>query len=137
MWKYMNMELDPAKLPTKQELLTRLREGGGTDRALSDIREEQYELYNNELDWRYPISQGENAGGFVIPVREGILWIPYDEIERDEGEILLLDRSYLLSADDCHILADDYKFYADGLCAMLHEAEAICEQLDPDNDEME
>lgn len=137
MWKYMNMELDPMKLPTKHELLVRIRDDGGTDRALANIREEQTEMYRQELMWRYPISEGTSAGGFVTPVREGILWIPYNEMEREEGEILVLEEARLLSADECHIMTDDYRFYADGLCAMLREAETICEQLDPDNDEME
>lgn len=137
MWKYMNMELDPSKLPTMQELLDRLREDGGTDRSMAHIREEQMETYQNELVWRYPISEGSAAGGFVLPVREGILWIPYDEIEREDGEILLLQDAHLLSADDCSIMADDFQLYADGLCSMLREAEAICEQLHSDNDELE
>lgn len=137
MWKYMNMELDPSRLPTKQELLDRIREAGGTDRALADLREEQMETYQNELIWRYPISEGTAAGGFVTPVREGILWIPYDEMEREEGEILLLQDACLLSADDCCAFEEDFRFYADGLCAMLREAADICEQIRPDVDEQE
>lgn len=129
MWKYMNMELDPALLPTKYELLARIRKAGGTDRALSDLREEQMETYQNDLIWRYPISQGTAAGGFVMPVREGILWIPYDEMEREEGEILMLQDACLLDADACSYMADDYQTYAEGLCSMLREAADICEQL--------
>jgi len=91
MWNYMNMELDPSQLPTKNELLDSIRKAGGTDRALADLRDEQMDTYKNELIWRYPISEGNSAGGFVTPVREGILWMPYDEMEREEGEILILD----------------------------------------------
>lgn len=137
MWKYMNMELDPSKLPTMQELLDRLREDGGTDRAMADIRDEQMNTYQNELIWRYPISEGSSAGGFILPVREGILWIPYDEIEREDGEILLLQDAHLLSADDCSIMADDFRLYADSLCSMLREAVDICELLDHDKNEQE
>lgn len=128
MWKYMNMKIDPSELPSRDELLSRLREDGGTDRALGHLREEQYEKYGNELDWRYPISEGMAAGGFVLPVREGILWIPYDEMEREEGEILLLDDAHLLDEDACEIMADDLRRYADGLCAMLKEASVICKE---------
>ena len=129
MWNYMNMELDPSRLPTKDELLDRIRKAGGTDRALADLRDEQMETYKNELIWRYPISEGTSAGGFVTPVREGILWIPYDEMEREEGEILILDDSCLLNADACSAFEEDFRFYAEGLCSMLREAAAICEQL--------
>lgn len=137
MWKYMNMEIDPSDLPTKDELLDRIRRNGGTDCALADIREEQMETYQNELIWRYPISEGMAAGGFVSPVREGILWIPYDEMEREEGEILLLDDSRLLSADDCYAFEEDFRYYANGLCSMLCEAAAICEQLHNSTNETE
>ena len=137
MWKYMNMEIDPSDLPTRVELLDRIRRSGGTDRALADIREEQMVNYQNELIWRYPISEGMAAGGFVTPVREGILWIPYDEMEREEGEILLLEDACLLSADDCNAFEEDFRYYADGLCSMLREAAAICEQLHNSTNETE
>lgn len=76
MWKYMNMEVHPSDLPTMNELLDCIREDGSTDRALADLRKQQMEIYQNELIWRFPISEGTAAGGFVMPVREGILWIP-------------------------------------------------------------
>ena len=134
MWKYMNMELDPAKLPTKCELLDRIREAGGTDRALAFLREEQMETYHNELIWRYPISEASAAGGFVTPVREGILWIPYHEMDREEGEILLLQDACLLDADACSYMADDYQSYAEELCSMLREAAVICESFNETED---
>lgn len=137
MWKYMNMEIDPSELPSKEELLDCIRRGGSTDRALADLREEQMETYQNELIWRYPISEGMAAGGFVTPVREGILWIPYDEMERVEGEILLLEDACLLNADACSYMADDFQAYAEGLCSMLREAVAICEQLHGSTNETE
>lgn len=129
MWKYMNMNLDPATLPSKDDLLARIRADGETDRALADLREEQMETYQNELIWRYPISEGTAAGGFITPVREGILWIPYDEMEREEGEILLLDEACLLTEDVCTAFEEDFRYYAAGLCSMLLEAAAICKQL--------
>ena len=125
----MNMEIDPSDLPTKDELLDRIRRSGGTDRALADVREELSDHCVNDLIWRYPISVGMAAGGFVIPVRDGILWIPYDEMEREEGEILLLEDACLLDSDACSYMADDFQSYANGLCSMLREAAAICEQL--------
>ena len=133
MWKYMGVNIDPRQLPAKDELLKRLYADGSTDRSLSHLREEQYEKFNMELIWRYPISQGESAGGFVIPVREGGLWIPYDEMEKEEGEVLLLSNACLMTADVCHAWAEDFRFYADGLCNVLKEAEAICEGVSAAN----
>lgn len=126
-WKYMNMEIDPESLPTKDELIARLKKDGGTDNALARLREEQHEEYGNGLDWLYPISEGYAAGGFILPIREGILWIPYNEIEKEEGEILLLDDAELLNSETCEIMADDFQRYADGLFSVLREAAVICE----------
>jgi len=82
-WEYMDQRLNPEELPTMKELLSEIDENGGTDAALAGLREKQYRQYCCELIWRYPISQGDSAGGFLMPVREGILWIPYDEMEKD------------------------------------------------------
>ena len=112
--------------PALSKVIARLEEDGGTDRAFAPVREEQYEKYGNELVWLYPISEGCAAGGFILPVREGVLWIPYDEREKEEGEILLLDNAELLDSDTCKIMADDLRHYADGLCSMLREAAVIC-----------
>ena len=67
-WKYMNFSLNPEELLTKDELIEMIRDGGGTDAALADLREQQHEKYGNELIWRFPISEGESAGGFIMPV---------------------------------------------------------------------
>ena len=116
-WRYMNQQLDPNELPTMQELLTEIDDNGGTDAALSRLRDEQHEKYHNELIWRYPISQGDSAGGFVMPVREGILWIPYDEMEKETGEILRTGDATLLDEETCAQFCDDIRRYTDGLCA--------------------
>lgn len=73
MWVYMNGNLNPKELPVMTDLLASLSENGADDRALSHLREEQWEKFSKELIWRYPISEGESAGGFITPVQEGIL----------------------------------------------------------------
>ena len=130
LWPYMKLNLNPEELPTMKQLLREIEEDGGTDAALAKQREKQHEKYNNELIWRYPISQGDAAGGFIMPVREGILWIPYDEMEKEAGEILLTDDAYLLDEDTCEMLADDFSRYADQLCDVLHQCAKICRSLE-------
>lgn len=128
-WKFMNLSLNPEELPTKDEMIEMIWDGGGTDAALAELREKQHEQYGNELIWRYPISAGESAGGFIMPVREGVLWIPYDEMDKEEGEILLVDNAELLSEDACEIMADDYMSYAKELCDVLNQSAAITHQV--------
>ena len=130
LWNYMKLTLNPEELPTMKELLKEIVDNGGTDAALAKLREAQHEKYHNELIWRYPISQGDSAGGFIMPVREGILWIPYDEMEKEAGEILLTDNADLLTEDTCDMMADDFDRYADQLCDVLRQAAKICHRLE-------
>jgi len=130
LWSYMKINLNPEELPTMRELIREIVDNGGTDAALADLREKQHEKYHNELIWRYPVSQGEAAGGFIMPVREGILWIPYDEMEKEAGEILLIDNADLLTEDACEMMADDFSRYADQLCDVLHQYAKICHRLE-------
>lgn len=129
MWVYMNSNLNPKELPNMADLIALLSEGGADDRALSHLREEQWEKFNKELIWRYPISEGESAGGFITPVQEGILWIPYDSMDKEDGELLELKQAHLLSSEACLYLLEDLRSYTDGLCAMLQEAAVICSSI--------
>lgn len=129
MWIYMNAALNPNELPAMTDLLASLSENGADDRALSHLREEQWEKFRKELIWRYPISEGESAGGFITPVQEGMLWIPYDSMDKEDGELLELKQAHLLSSEACQYLLEDLRSYTDGLCAMLQEAAVICSSV--------
>ena len=125
-WKYMDRTLNPEELPTMKKLLSEIDENGGTDAALAGLREKQYRQYCCELIWRYPISQGDSAGGFLMPVREGILWIPYDEMEKEAGEILRTSDAVLMDEAACRTYAEDFRAYADELCSALRQSAYIC-----------
>ena len=125
-WKYMDKKLNPDELPTMKKLLSEIDENGGTDAALAGLRERQYKQYCCELIWRYPISQGDSAGGFLMPVREGILWIPYDEMEKEAGEILRTSDAVLMDEAACAAYAEDFRAYADELCSALRQSAYIC-----------
>ena len=92
------------------------------------LREQQVRCYRKELVFHYPISESAHLGGFLTPVREGVLWLPYDEVHRSEGEQLLLKDARLLTEDDCEILCSDIQTCADTLHSALGDAAAICRQ---------
>ena len=94
-WHYMDRTLNPDELPTKDELLEQLRKAGSCWNAISELREGQFERYANELVWHYPISDSNFYGGYITPVRDGFLFIPYDEVRIRSDEHLLLDKAYL------------------------------------------
>ena len=129
-WKFMNLSLNPDELPTMKDAIAEIDNLGGTDIALDKLRMRQMEKYNDELIWRYPISDGDSAGGFIMPVREGILWIPYDEMKKETGELLLTRDAHLLSEDTCEMMADDFASYADELCNMLRQSARIARSVE-------
>ena len=120
--------LDRDMLPKKDALIHWLRKYGESYRALSMLRDQQFCCYRKELVFHYPISESAHLGGFLTPVREGVLWLPYDEVHRSEGEQLLLKDARLLTEDDCEILRNDIKSCADALYAVLGDTAAICRQ---------
>lgn len=126
MWTYMGMQIHPNELPALREILAMLEDGGASNAALETFREACYTHYGRDLVWLFPISEGESAGGLILPVQEGMLWIPYDEVSKDDGELLILKDAHLLDAEECAALRTDMESYALGLCNMLREAEAIC-----------
>ena len=120
--------LDRDLLPKKDAFIHRLRKYGANYRGLSMLREQQVRCYRKELVFHYPISESVHLGGFLTPVREGVLWLPYDEVHRSEGEQLLLKDARLLTEDDCEILCSDIQTCADTLHSALGDAAAICRQ---------
>lgn len=125
MWNYTGREIDPQTLPTKADMLAFINENGMDDRALAKVREQQYETYGCELLWRYPLSEGKAAGGFITPVREGFLWLPYDAMSKEDGELLTMEDAALLSAEECEYLQMDMRSFAENLCNALLDAQGI------------
>ena len=77
------IKFNPQNLMSKDELLEFLKDNGESDRALSRIRERQYDGFGNELIWRYPISDGKYLGTFIAAVKEGFVSIPYDTVSME------------------------------------------------------
>ena len=111
--------IDKSKLYSTDDLLKILRENGESDRALSPIREQYLDTFGNELIWRYPISDGMNAGVEIIVVKEGFLSLPYNIIDKEEYEIFELDRACLFDEDALEIFISDWKSFSDDLIGAL------------------
>jgi hypothetical protein len=119
--EFMGLQIDAAKLMTRQEVLDYLKEYGETDRILADIRARYDEAFENELIWHYPMTDGHHLGFFIVPVREGFLSLPYDSIDRDDYEIMVVDDSALLDADSLRHFIDDWKSYSEELISAMSD----------------
>ncbi len=129
MWTYMGRSIAPQMLPTMAETLAFIEAECLNGYGLSSLREKQEETHGFDMIWRYPLSVDKESGAFILPVREGILWLPYDAMSEEDGEHLMLEDALLLDADACRNLMDDLRRYADQLCSML--LDAYCITLQP------
>jgi hypothetical protein len=115
------IQYDPNALMSKDELLVFLEENGSSDRALAKIRDVQYDKFGNELIWRYPISEGMHAGTFIIAVRDGFVSVPYDVMEKEEGEILELEDASMFDQESMEIFLDDWLSLSDDLVSAMRD----------------
>lgn len=113
------IQIDMDKLISTDELMECLKEHGETDCALSYIRDRYQNQFDNELIWRYPISDGWHMGTYIVCTKEGFISIPYDEISKDEYEILLLDDAVMLDEDVLKCFIDQWKVYSDILLGAM------------------
>ena len=120
-----DIRIDPAKLMPMGDLLGFLRENGEDDRALAKIRERQYEEYGAEAIWRYPISDGLHLGTFIVPVKEGFISLPYDSVDKHDGELLELGEAALLSADAMQFFIEDWLSFSDDLLSAMRDMQSM------------
>ena len=111
--------LDKSKLYNRETLLRILEENGANEPAIAAISDQYMESLGQDPVWQYPLCDTKYLGGFVVPVQEGWLWIPYDSVDKEEYELLVLDDTNLLDAETCEYLANELKEYCAGFVAAL------------------
>lgn len=121
-------KLNYDELLSKQEVLNYLQKNGGTDYALSYIRERYLNSYGNELCWQFPISDGIHMGAFLLVVREGYLSLPYDSAEPKEYEILVTADAALHDADSLAVFLSDWTDFSNDLTDALREIKVVLEE---------
>jgi len=115
------VQIDRQKLISKSELLEFLRENGEDDRAMAGIRDSYQKVFGNELVWRYPISDGKFLGTFIVAVKEGFISLPYDSVDRVDGELLELADAAMFDADAMRFFIDDWLSFSDDLASAMKD----------------
>lgn len=133
MQQYMGIYLDRTKLPTQQEVLEYLETNGASDRQLAYFRDKHHEAFGKELIWNYPICDGEHFGFYIVPVREGFMNLPYNELDEHEHELLVLENAYLMSAEFLEVFLRDWHSYSNGLVKAMEEMITILKEEEFDN----
>ena len=120
---YMGVAVNRSKLYGMDELLRMLERYGGFDKTLDRVRETYSERFGNQLIWKYPFSDNMYGGGVLIPVREGVLFLPYNSVYADSGARYRLGDAELLSSENIRLLQSECRAYMEGLLAALNDME--------------
>ena len=87
-------------LKSKEELIDYFIKNSPTERSLSDFCHDYAERYQNSLYWHYPLSDSEHLGAYLVLVKEGVLYVPYDDADKVSCELFCLEDIKLVDADD-------------------------------------
>ncbi len=106
-------------LKSQNDLLAYLKKHGSTHTSLMEFCEEYQETYHNDLCWPYPISDGVHMGTYLIPVKEGILSLPYDCVDSEDYEVFLPEDACLCDANAMQIFLEEWNSFSTALCQAM------------------
>lgn len=107
---------------SKKEVLQLLKLKGAFDSTLDFVRERYTDRFGLPLIWKVPISDDMRGGGTIVPVREGVLYLPYRTVYETQGARYILKDSELLSQDALAKLMQEVQAYLTDLHTFLLEA---------------
>lgn len=116
---YMGRRIERERLFAMDYILSLLEEEGPRFTTLENVRDVYDKQFGNELYWNYPFCDGLHNGAGILPVREGFLWLPYDEVDSETYEQYVLDDASLLTAAEAASLVEELRAYTEGVCAAL------------------
>jgi hypothetical protein len=104
--------LDKQVLLTKEALLRILKRGRADASALAVVADIYKSGFGVDPTWRISLFDGRFIGGYVVPVREGWLCIPYDKVDDEGRKHLVLDAARFLDTVTCANLAEEMGVFA-------------------------
>lgn len=90
---FMEKPLALSELPKKEWVCHILEESGATFVTLEDFYEPYGKALRRDLIWRIPYGCQDFSGCVLGLVQEGILCLPYDEVDSQEYELFKMEGS--------------------------------------------
>ena len=78
-----------------------------------------------DLVWNYILDDDLHTGFMMIPVKEGFLSLPYDEIRKETFEQYLLDEAKLFDVESMEHAIDNFRRYSVALLQAMEEAKSL------------
>lgn len=116
------VRLESCNLPTKEELHNILTEHGANTKTLTTYYLDK--PYKAFLFWDYKAPIYGGSGGVFVLVREGLVFIPYWEIDKTDGERLLLDQMINVQLNDIDKFIFNWKNRSDEFVHTMYELKA-------------
>ena len=116
--RYMGAYLKEDALMTRKEVIDYVGGAEELTNRMDKLRTNLSELLGIDVVWRHVIPGEEYHGAYILPVREGILWLPYQALQ-DDAEQIDLAHAELLDAAAASALANEFKAYSDDCLSVL------------------
>lgn len=113
------VRLESCNLPTKEELHNILTEHGANTKTLTTYYLDK--PYKSFLFWDYKMPIYGGSGGVFVLVREGLVFIPYWEIDKTDGERLLLNQIINVQFGDMDKFIVSWKNRSDEFVHTMYE----------------
>ena len=113
--------IDPSFLMGKDEFLEKLTEMGGTYSDLVSLCEQNVSRFGNELFWHYSLSDERYNGAYFVLVKEGVLRLPYEDVEIAENEHFNLFDARLCTEEFLRDAIEDLRCYTEYTVSVLKE----------------
>jgi len=113
------LQFDKQHLMSRSEVLEFLKVNGEHEPAITMISDRYEDEFGIDPVWHYHLSDGWHTGAYIIPIQEGYMMIPYDEVDSEYYEILLPEAATLLDVECCEHFKKELQTYADEMCKIF------------------
>ena len=118
-------EISRQQLAGMDEVMALLDTGAPAFVSLEPVRERYEAEFGNELCWTFPVFHDGHSGCVLLPVQEGILYLPYTEISSETYEQFDLQGMGLLTKGQAQALLDQIRNVYSQLFCLLSDIQAF------------
>ena len=124
------VELDGSKISRQKlagmdDVMALLDTGAPAFASLELVRERYEAEFGNELCWTFPVFHNGHSGCVLLPVQEGILYLPYTEVSSETYEQFDLQDMGLLTKGQAQALLEQIRNVYSQLFCLLSDMQAF------------
>ena len=106
MWKFNGKELNPDKLPMMEEVVASVHALGRHDADKNAVLSWDYGEYGSDVAYWHSFDPADEDGIILMPVREGMLCVPFGSSFPWEPKAIRLAGIEIISVEDCWCIQD-------------------------------